>query len=56
VPPDPPLSPAARDVRAEVAKLARDYRKDRGRDATGPELVLLLARRYISARLKRGQR
>ena len=55
VPPDP-LSPAALDVRHEVETLAREYREAEGRDATKPELVLELARRYIGPRLKRGER
>ena len=54
--PDPPLSPAAADVRHERADLAREYREAHGRDASGPELVLLLARKYCPVRLKRGER
>ncbi len=54
--PDPGPSPAARDVRHELAKVARQYREAHGRDASGPELVLLLARKYCPARLRRGER
>ena len=46
-----PLSPAALDVRHELEELAREYP-----EASGPELVLMLARRYIPVRLKRGER
>ena len=49
--PDPPLSPAAVDVRHVLEALAREYPED-----SGPELVLKLARRYIRPRLKRGER
>ena len=45
------LSPAAVDVRHELDQLARQYP-----EASGPELVLMLARRYIPVRLKRGER
>jgi hypothetical protein len=51
VPPDPSLSDAARDVTHEVEVLALEYP-----EASGPELVLILARRYIRPRLKRGER
>ena len=46
-----PLSPAAVDVRHELEDIARQYP-----DARPPELVLRLARRYIPARLRRGDR
>ena len=49
--PDPPLSPAARDVIHELEGIARQYP-----DASPPVLVLLLARRYIRPRLKWGER
>jgi hypothetical protein len=49
--PDPPLSPAALDVRHALEDLAREYP-----EASAPALVLLLARRYIQARLKRRER
>ena len=50
-PPDPDLSPAARDVMHELAEIARQYP-----DASPPVLVLKLARRYIKPRLKWGER
>lgn len=46
-----PLSDAARDVRHELEALARDHP-----DASGPELVLMLARSYCPARLRKGER
>ena len=51
MPPDPDLSPAARDVIHEVGEIARQYP-----DASPPVLVLKLARRYIKPRLKWGER
>ena len=49
-------SEAARDVHRELEQVAVQYREQHGRDACQVELVLLLARRYIPARLKRGER
>ena len=52
----PGLSDAARDLSHDIARLDRQYRDEHGREPSGPELVLALARRYITARLKRGER
>lgn len=51
MPPDPPLSRAAIDVRHALEDLARQHP-----EASAPALVLALARRYIQARLKRRHR
>ena len=48
-PPDS-LSPAARDIRLEVARLDRDYRDEHGRAPSGPELARLLHARYVIPR------
>lgn len=49
--PDPPLSPAALDVRHALEDLARQYP-----EASAPALVLALARKWIPARLKKRER
>lgn len=47
------LSPAARDVQHEVARLDAEYRKEHGRPASGPELARLLLAVYVIPKKRR---